>query len=128
MNYNKVIFAGNLTRDPEFRQVGEYRVARLGLAVNNGYGDKKKTMFLDSEVWVPHLVKLTEDYLKKGSNVLVEGELHQDDWTDKESGNKRSKLFAKLSNIRLGDKKVNAPVESNEVNEPEPVDTEQIPF
>lgn len=128
MNFNRVIFAGNLTRDPEFRDVGEHRVAKFSLAVNNGYGDKRKTMYVDLETWLPGLVKVTEDYLKKGSNVLVEGELHQDDWTDKETGNKRSKLFAKLSSIRLGDKKmstsnteqaesVDEPVEVNENND-----------
>lgn len=125
MNYNKLILAGNITRDPEIKVVGDGKVAKFGLAVNNGYGDKRKTAFLDCETWIPSLVDVVEKFVKKGSNVLVEGAIHQDNW--EKDGQKRSKLFVKVTEIRLGDKKVSDNEES-----PEPVEveenTEEIPF
>lgn len=125
MNYNRVIYGGNLTRDPEIRVVGESKVAKFSIALNNGYGERRKVAYIDCEAWLPGLVTVAEKFMKKGSNVLIEGSTHQDNW-DKD-GEKRSKLFCKVNEIRLCDKKADVNTEANEV-EPETSDSGDVPF
>ncbi len=96
VSVNTVILGGNLTRDPEVRYTPQgTAVARLGLAVNQVYrtkdGEKKEDVcFVDVEVWARQ-AETCNEYLKKGRPVLVEGSLKLDTWTDRESGQKRSK-------------------------------------
>ena len=127
MNYNRVIYGGNLTRDPEVRTVGDGKVAKFSLAINNGYGEKKKVAYIECESWLPNLVTVIETYMKKGSNVLVEGAMHQDNW--EKDGQKHSKLFCKVNEIRLNNKfeVPDGPTKSSSV-EIEKVDSESVPF
>jgi single-strand DNA-binding protein len=96
-NFNKVILAGNLTRDPELRYTPSGTpVCELGLAVNdrrkNPNGEwVEETTFIDVTLWARQ-AEVAGEYLTKGSNVLIEGRLKFDQWEDKESGQKRSKL------------------------------------
>jgi len=96
VSVNSVILAGNLTRDPEIRYTPQgTAVGRLGLAVSRKFktGDgemKEEVCFVDVEVWARQ-AETCGEYLKKGSSVLVEGELKLDTWDDKETGKKRSK-------------------------------------
>lgn len=93
---NRVFLMGNLTRDPELRYTPSgTAVANFGIAVNRRYttkeGDRKEEVdFFDVEVWNKQ-AEYCNEYLVKGSGVLIEGRLKQDRWED-ESGNKRSKL------------------------------------
>ena len=93
MSFNKIILMGNLTRDPEIRytQSGT-AVTKCGIAVDGGYGDKKTTTFVDITLFGKK-AEAFEKYHKKGGAVLVEGELRLDTWEDKNSGQKRSKLY-----------------------------------
>lgn len=95
LNLNKVMLAGNLTRDPEVRVAGKSSVANFGLAINRKYktGDEKKeeTTFVDVECWGT-TAELVGQYLVKGRGAYIEGRLKLDQWDDKESGLKRSKL------------------------------------
>ena len=96
VSINSVILGGNLTRDPEVRYTPQgTAVARLGLAINQVYrtkdGEKKEDVcFVDVEVWARQ-AETCNEYLKKGRAVLVEGSLKLDTWTDRESGQKRTK-------------------------------------
>ena len=96
VSVNSVILAGNLTRDPEVRYTPQgTAVARLGLAINQVYktkdGERKEEVcFIDVEVWARQ-AETCGEYLKKGSSILVEGILKLDTWSDKETGQKRSK-------------------------------------
>lgn len=96
-NYNKVILAGNLTRDPELRYTPSgTAVSEIGLAVNdkrkNANGEwVEETTFVEITLWA-RTAEIASEYLTKGSNVLIEGRLKLDQWDDKESGQKRSKL------------------------------------
>jgi len=93
---NSVQIAGNLTRDPEIRHVGDnMTVGGFGLAVNRKYKNKagemmEDTLFIDVDVW-NRQAELCCQYLTKGRNVLVEGSLKLDQWQDKE-GNKRNRI------------------------------------
>jgi single-strand DNA-binding protein len=92
---NKVMLAGRLTRDPEMRYAGDAPVANLGLAVNRRYKDKTgewkdDTCFVNVVFWRKQ-AELVNQYLKKGSAVLVEGRLQSRSWDTKE-GEKRNTL------------------------------------
>jgi single-strand DNA-binding protein len=96
-NFNKVILAGNLTRDPELRYTPKgTAIAKFGLAINrvwkNEAGEsKEETTFVDVDAFGRQAETLAQ-YMKKGSPLLVEGRLRLDQWDDKQTGQKRSKL------------------------------------
>ena len=89
MYYNKAILAGFLVRDPELRYVPSgTAIGTFALAVQDRYGEKKETCFID----VTTFGKLAENvckFTKKGSNVLVEGRLQLQTW--ERHGRKRQK-------------------------------------
>lgn len=96
LNVNNVTLAGNLTRDPELRQISPDRVvANFGLAVNrrwkNPAGEQvEEATFVDVEAW-GRTAELVGQYLKKGSPAYLEGRLKLDAWED-DAGQKRSRI------------------------------------
>ena len=93
---NKVFLVGNLTRLPNLRYTpGGSAVCELGLAVNRKFvangQEKEETCFVDIVVWGKQ-AELCNRFLDKGSAALVEGRLQLDQWEDKESNAKRSRL------------------------------------
>ncbi len=96
-SFNKVILVGNLTRDPELRYTPKgTAIAKFGLAVNrvwtNEAGEKKEEVtFVDIDVF-GRTAENVAQYMRKGSPLLVEGRLRLDQWDDKQTGQKRSKL------------------------------------
>ncbi|OUU19611.1 MAG: hypothetical protein CBC13_12200 [Planctomycetia bacterium TMED53] len=96
MEFNKVFLAGNLTRDPELRMAGQSSVVTLGIASNRTFRrtgsqeSEKETTFVDVDVW-GRQADTCNQYLSKGSGVLIEGRLKLDQWQDKD-GNNRNKL------------------------------------
>jgi single-strand DNA-binding protein len=95
-SYNRIIMMGNLTRDPEFKQLNTgQNVCRFGLASNRQFKNKQtgtmsqEVCFVDVDVWGPQ-AETCRQYLQKGRGVLVEGRLKLDSWQDQE-GNRRSK-------------------------------------
>ena len=105
-SYNRVMLMGNLTRDPEVRYTPKgTAVCTLGVAVNEYYttqsGEKKEeTVFVDVDVW-GRQAETAGQYLTKGRPVFVEGRLRLDQWDDKETGQKRSKLKVVGMNIQF---------------------------
>ena len=103
--FNKVILMGNLTRDPEVRQAPSgAKVADLGLAVSQNWRDKsgqtrEVTCFVDVVVW-EKLAELCQQYLAKGSSVLVEGRLQMDEWKNQQ-GEKRTKLRVRAETVKF---------------------------
>jgi len=96
-SFNKVILAGNLTRDPELRYTPSGRaIAKLGIAINrtwkNEAGEKKEEVtFVDVDAFGPQAEVLCQ-YMRKGREILIEGRLKLDQWDDKQTGQKRSRL------------------------------------
>jgi single-strand DNA-binding protein len=96
-SFNKVILVGNLTRDPELRYTPKgMAIAKIGMAVNrtwkNEAGESKEEVtFVDVDAFGRQAETLAQ-YMKKGSPLLVEGRLKLDQWDDKQTGQKRSKL------------------------------------
>jgi single-strand DNA-binding protein len=103
-SFNKVILVGNLTRDPELRYTPKgTAVARLGLAVNRVWrtetGEKKEeATFVDIDAFGQQAETICQ-YMKKGSPMLVEGRLRLDQWDDKQTGQKRSRLMVVLESF-----------------------------
>ncbi len=97
---------GNLTRDPELRQLPTgTSVANFGLAMNRRYKtregeDREETCFVDIEVF-GRQAETTNTYLSKGSSALVEGRLRLDQWEDKQSGQKRSRLLVNADRVQF---------------------------
>jgi len=113
-NLNKVILIGRLTRDVETRSFPSGgMVSKFGFAVNNR---KKNTqtgqwedepMYIDVEVYnrgeFGKLADLVRDRCHKGSQLMLEGRLHLDQWEDKNGGGKRSKHKLVVDNVQLLD-------------------------
>ncbi|UAL12733.1 single-stranded DNA-binding protein [Caulobacter segnis] len=86
---NKVILVGNLGADPEIRSLGSGdRVANLRIATSETWRDrnsgerKEKTEWHRVVIFNDNLVKVAEQYLRKGSTVYIEGAIQTRKWTD----------------------------------------------
>ncbi|HRR33266.1 MAG TPA: single-stranded DNA-binding protein [Kiritimatiellia bacterium] len=103
-SFNKVIIAGNLTRDPDIRTAGSVKVADLRLAISETWRDKTSgqprevTCFVDVVAWDKQ-ADFCQQYFSKGKGMLVEGRLQMDEWTDKQTNEKRSKLRVRADRI-----------------------------
>lgn len=144
MNVNKVILAGNLTRDPETRTTSSGQsVTSFGLAtnrfwVNKENGEKQKqTEFHNVTAW-GKLGELAQEYLKKGNLAYIEGRLQTNSWEDQQ-GNKRSKTEIIAERLQFGPKSGGQSKDYNEEQDdqknqqeekssPEEINVEEIPF
>jgi single-strand DNA-binding protein len=96
-SFNKVILMGNLTRDPELRYTPKgTAIAKIGIAVNrvwtNEAGEKKEEVtFVDVDVF-GRTAENVGQYMRKGRPILIEGRLKLDQWDDKQTGQKKSKM------------------------------------
>ena len=96
-SFNKVILVGNLTRDPELRYTPKgTAIAKIGIAVNrvwtNEAGEKKEEVtFVDVDIF-GRTAENVGQYMRKGRPILIEGRLRLDQWDDKQTGQKKSKL------------------------------------
>lgn len=124
---NKVILSGNLTKDPELKYTnGGKTYARTGIAVNrrtkkaDGAYD---TDFFDLFAW-DKTAEFMEKYLKKGSRVIVEGRIENDNYKDK-TGSMHYGTRITVENIEFGESKKSQPSQTHERDEDFDVD---VPF
>src|SRR6478736_9803433 len=107
-SFNRVILAGNITRDPELRYTPKgTAVAKIGMAINRQWKDesgqqKEEVTFVDVDAF-GRQAEVISQYLKKGRPILVEGRLKLDQWDDKRTGQKRSRLGVVLENFQFLD-------------------------
>lgn len=107
MNFNKAIIVGNLTQDPEVRTIpsGD-KVANFSVATNRMWTDKttgekqQRAEFHNIVLW-RRLAEIAEQYLSKGSLVLIEGRIETRKWEDKD-GNTRYKTEIIGENMQMG--------------------------
>jgi single-strand DNA-binding protein len=130
-SFNKVILVGNLTRDPELRYTSNGKaIAKVTLAVNRVWttetGEKREEVtFVDIDIF-GRTAENVGQYMRKGSPMLVEGRLRLDQWDDKQTGQKRSKLGVVADNVqflggpRTGDTAAPAPGRARSVEPPTP--------
>lgn len=105
MSYNKIILIGNLGRDPEVKHLDNQKVvANFTLATNETTTDKNgekrtETEWFNIEMWDNH-AKIAEKYLKKGSQIYIEGKLKSETWKDRE-GVEKWRMRVRVQNFTL---------------------------
>lgn len=103
---NIAILKGNITRDPEVKflpsgaQITEFSVAISDVWYNDKKEKQERTHFFDC-VAFGNTAKSIGDYFKKGKPILIEGNLEQDTWDDKTTGQKRSKVKIKVQRFEF---------------------------
>src|SRR5215831_10399919 len=114
MNLNRVTVAGRLTRDPEVRYTTSgTAVAEISLAVSRFYKDqagqtKDETDFIDLTAF-GRSAEVMQKHLHKGNPLFVEGRLKLDQWDDKQTGAKRSKLKVIAESMQFVGPRLQAP-------------------
>ena len=109
MNYNKAIIAGHLTADPDLRYTASGKaVANFTIAATRRTKDaegnpREETLFLDCSVWGNQAESVAK-HKKKGDNLLAEGHLVAEQWEDKATGQKRSKIKLSVNSMEFGRK------------------------
>src|SRR5438093_11576374 len=107
-SFNRVILAGNLTKDPELRYTPKgTAIASIRLAVNRTWKSesgetKEEVSFVDVDAW-GRQAEVIAQYVKKGRPLLIEGRLKQDTWEDKNTHQKLSKLKVVLEGFSFID-------------------------
>lgn len=105
MNFNKIILAGNLTRDPELTVLPSGTpICKLGMAVNRKWKtqdgkSRDEVLFVDLTAFGKTAETLNQ-YMTKGKPILVEGRLKFDQWEGKDGG-KRSKHSIVIDNFQF---------------------------
>jgi single-strand DNA-binding protein len=128
-SFNKVLLIGNLTKDPELRYTPQgTAVVNLRMAVNRKFKDKnqewkEETCFVTAVAWDKQ-AETCNQYLRKGSPLLVEGRLQSRSWEDN-AGQKRSVIEVRAERVQfLGGQPAKAAVPSPEVPPVEDASTE----
>lgn len=107
--FNKTIMLGNLTRDIELKYLPSgTAVANSALAINRKFKNKMgesqdETCFIDIAIF-GRTAEVANQYLKRGSKILIEGRLKLDQWTD-QNGAKRSRHSIVVDNMQMLDSK-----------------------
>lgn len=103
---NRAFLLGKLTRDPDLRNTsGGGVVCSFGLALNRQFvsargEEKEEVCFVDIETWGKQ-AETCKTYLRKGAPVFIEGRLRFDQWDDKETGRKRSRLAVVAERVQF---------------------------
>jgi single-strand DNA-binding protein len=107
-SFNKVILAGNLTRDPELTHTPKgTAVGKFSLAINRNWttetGEKREEVtFVDVKSF-GRQAETVAKFLRKGRPLLVEGRLHLETWDDKTTGAKRSRTVVVMESFSFID-------------------------
>jgi single-strand DNA-binding protein len=124
--FNKVILVGNLTRDIELRysQSG-MGIANTAIATSRKYtsnGEKKEEVCFVDITFFARSAEIANQYLRKGSKILVEGRLSFDQWVD-QNGQKRSKHSVVVETMQMLDSKGDNPsanaIPGNDMQQPQ---------
>ena len=113
MSVNKVILIGRLGRDPETRYTSSGQaVCNFSMATDESFKDRsgerqKRTEWHKIVVWAK-LGEICQKYLKKGSQIYLEGRIQSRQWDDKD-GNKRTSFEIVASEMRMLDKREGGP-------------------
>ena len=119
--YNKIILMGNLTRDVEIRySQGGSAIGNTGIATNRKWksqtGEQKEEVMFVDLTFFGRTAEIANQYLRKGSKVLVDGRLSLDQWTAQD-GTKRSKHAVIVENLQMLPKSESAEGGSNYGNQ-----------
>jgi|SRR6516162_3909052 single-strand DNA-binding protein len=139
MNVNKVTLAGRLTRDPETRYTNSgTAITDISLAVSRFYKNeagenRDETDFIDVTAF-GRSAEIIQKHLHKGNPLFVEGRLKLDQWDDKQTGTKRSKLKVIAESMQFVGPRVQARAHAQQPGAPAPagrgpdIEPGDIPF
>lgn len=96
---NQISIIGNVTREPETRNVGSGTVTQFSVAVNEGSGERKKTTFFDCDAWDQKSAFVSQ-YVGKGALVFVSGRVVVDEYTGTD-GQKRKSFKIRAYDVQL---------------------------
>jgi len=106
--FNKTILVGNLTRDIELRYTqGGTAIAKTAIATSRKFtsnGEKKEEVCFIDITFFGRSGEVANQYLRKGSKILVEGRIVFEQWVDK-NGGKRSKHSIAVESMQMLDSK-----------------------
>jgi len=106
--FNKIILVGNLTRDIELRySQGGMAIAKTAIATSRKFtsnGEKKEEVCFVDITFFGRSAEVANQYLRKGSKILVEGRLNFEQWVD-QNGGKRSKHSVTVETMQMLDTK-----------------------
>lgn len=92
-------FTGRLTKDAVMKVLPSGKqVLNTDVAVNTGYGDYKKTLFIKVQMWGDKGEKI-KDFLKTGTLITSSGELSRNEWGDE--GNRKVDFLVTVMNIQI---------------------------
>ena len=110
---NKITLYGNLTADPETAVSKNGKTfATFSIAVNHGWGENKKVSFFRC-VSNDKTAEILCQYTRKGSRILCHGNIEQESWTDKATGQKRSDYKIIVRELELPPRPGNSYVEKH---------------
>ena len=123
---NQFCFTGRVTQDATVRTLATgKKVLTVNVAVNTGFGDYKKTLFIKVQQWGDSGEKIVQ-YLKKGQPVAGNGELSRNEWGDE--GNKRVDFVVDVRGIQLLGSKQSSSSGQDAAPAPHDELPEDIPF
>ena len=106
--FNKVVLVGNLTRDIELHYTqGGMAIAKTAIATSRKFtsnGEKKEEVMFIDITFFGKSGEVANQYLRKGSKILIEGRLNFEQWVD-QNGQKRSKHSVTVENMQMLDSK-----------------------
>lgn len=106
-NLNKVMLLGRVSREIEARSFSDgTKAVNFGFVVNNKKKNQQTGKYEDEPVWLDcsafgKTADLIDQYLQKGSQAFIEGHLKLDQWNDKTTGEKRTKLKIVVDNVQF---------------------------
>jgi single-strand DNA-binding protein len=111
--YNKVVLVGNLTRDVEVRySQGGAAIGKVGIATSHKWksqtGEQKEEVMFVDLTFFGRVAEIANQYLRKGSKVLIDGRLVLEQWTAQD-GTKRSKHSVTVESMKMLDNKGDNP-------------------
>ena len=98
--YSQITIAGNLTKDAYGKEPSGFFIAECSVAVNEKIKGKESTYYMDVKLFGA-FAKAMVQYLMKGQGVLFSGELKQESWIDKTTGEKRAKFVVHANKCLL---------------------------
>lgn len=105
MSLNKVMMIGQVGKDPDVGTANEQKVASFSVCMSEKWRDKSSGEWKEQVEWANvvawrNLADIVEKFVKKGSQVYVEGKLHNRQWTDRDN-NKRVTTEVVADSVQL---------------------------
>lgn len=132
MNLNKAIIVGRVTQDPQLRTtpsgqpVCNFSIATNRIWTDSGTNEKQEKAEFHNVVAWRRLAEIANQYLAKGSLVMIEGRIETRSWDD-QSGNKRYRTEIVAENMQLGPRSASSQTTSYPKEEGSPAEKNTAP-